>query len=92
MWFGPTVRVMISDPSLIREIFLLNSDKFEKIETPPSAKKLEGDGLSNLKGEKWAHHRKILNQTFYLENLKATHSTATLFLCYTCSFCFNLFV
>ncbi|XP_006356192.1 cytochrome P450 734A1-like [Solanum tuberosum] len=70
VWFGPTVRVSISDPTLIRDIFLVKSDNFEKIETPPSAKKLEGDGLSSLRGEKWAHHRKILTQTFYSENLK----------------------
>ncbi|XP_055831050.1 cytochrome P450 734A1-like [Solanum dulcamara] len=70
VWFGPIARVTISDPTLIRDIFLLKSDSFEKTETPSSAKKLEGDGLSNLKGEKWAHHRKILTQTFYSENLK----------------------
>ncbi|KAK4719243.1 hypothetical protein R3W88_017581 [Solanum pinnatisectum] len=72
VWFGPTVRVSISDPTLIRDIFLVKSDSFEKIETPPSAKKLEGNGLSSLRGEKWAHHRKILTQTFYSENLKLT--------------------
>ncbi|CAN4100200.1 unnamed protein product [Withania somnifera] len=70
VWFGPTARVTIADPSLIRDIFILNSDSFEKIEIPPSAKKLEGDSLSSLKGKKWAQHRKILTQTFYSENLK----------------------
>ncbi|XP_015079018.1 cytochrome P450 734A1-like [Solanum pennellii] len=70
VWFGATVRVSISDPTLIRDMLLVKSDNFEKIETPPSAKNLEGDGLPNLRGEKWAHHRKILTQIFYSQNLK----------------------
>ncbi|CAN4088908.1 unnamed protein product [Withania somnifera] len=70
IWFGPTARVTISDPALIRDIFVLKSDNFEKNESPALVKKLEGDGLLSLKGEKWAHHRKIITPTFYIENLK----------------------
>lgn len=70
VWFGPTARVTISDPALLREIFVLKSEFFEKNDSPPVVKKLEGDGLLSLKGEKWAHHRKIITPTFYLENLK----------------------
>ncbi|OIT02784.1 cytochrome p450 734a1 [Nicotiana attenuata] len=43
VWFGPTARVTISDPALIRDIFILKSDCFEKTETPSFVKKLEGD-------------------------------------------------
>ncbi|THG03047.1 hypothetical protein TEA_010721 [Camellia sinensis var. sinensis] len=50
----------------------MKSDLFEKTEPPPHVKKLEGDGLLTLKGEKWAFHRKIISSTFYLENLKST--------------------
>ncbi|XP_022883578.1 cytochrome P450 734A1-like, partial [Olea europaea var. sylvestris] len=70
VWFGPTPRLTISDPSLIREIFVLKSDYFEKNESPLLVRKLEGDGLLSLKGEKWAHHRKIIQPTFHTENLK----------------------
>ncbi|XP_016486065.1 cytochrome P450 734A1 [Nicotiana tabacum] len=70
IWFGPTARVTISDPALIRDIFVLKSESFEKNESPPLVKKLEGDGLLSLKGEKWAHHRKIITPTLYIENLK----------------------
>nr|GMC77674.1 cytochrome P450 734A1-like [Ipomoea batatas] len=70
VWFGPTARVTISDPALLREIFVVKSEYFEKNDSPPLVKKLEGDGLLSLKGEKWAHHRKIITPTFYLENLK----------------------
>ncbi|XP_020225088.1 cytochrome P450 734A1 [Cajanus cajan] len=70
VWFGPTVRVTISDPDLIREIFTTKSEFYEKNESPPLVKQLEGDGLLSLKGEKWAHHRRIISPTFHMENLK----------------------
>ncbi|CAA0839132.1 Cytochrome P450 734A1 [Striga hermonthica] len=70
VWFGPTARLTVSDPALIREIFILKSELFEKNESPPLVRKIEGDGLLSLKGEKWAHHRKIIQPTFHTENLK----------------------
>ncbi|KAK9706112.1 hypothetical protein RND81_07G104700 [Saponaria officinalis] len=70
VWFGPTPRLTISDPDLIREIFSTRSELFEKIEANPLVKQLEGNGLISLKGEKWAHHRKIITPTFHMENLK----------------------
>ncbi|TKY73204.1 PHYB activation tagged suppressor 1 [Spatholobus suberectus] len=70
VWFGPTARVTISDPDLIREIFTSKSEFYEKNESPPLVKQLEGDGLLSLKGEKWAHHRRIISPTFHTENLK----------------------
>ncbi|XP_027902348.1 cytochrome P450 734A1-like [Vigna unguiculata] len=70
VWFGPTVRVTIADPDLIREILTSKSELYEKNESPPLVKLLEGDGLLSLKGEKWAHHRRIISPTFRMENLK----------------------
>ncbi|CAL5360696.1 unnamed protein product [Camellia sinensis] len=70
VWFGPTVRLTVSDPDLIREIFSSKSEFYEKNEAHPLIKQLEGDGLLSLKGEKWAHHRKIITPTFHMENLK----------------------
>ncbi|KAI8017033.1 Cytochrome P450 734A1 [Camellia lanceoleosa] len=70
VWFGPTARLTVSDPVLIQEVLNMKSDLFEKTEPPLHVKKLEGDGLLTLKGEKWAFHRKIISSTFYLENLK----------------------
>ncbi|KAJ9688576.1 hypothetical protein PVL29_014298 [Vitis rotundifolia] len=70
VWFGPTVRLTISDPDLIREIFASKSEFYEKNEAHPLVKQLEGDGLLSLKGEKWAHHRKIITPTLHMENLK----------------------
>ncbi|XP_074379179.1 cytochrome P450 734A1-like [Apium graveolens] len=70
VWFGPTVRLTVADPDLIREIFTTKSEFYEKNEAHPLIKQLEGDGLLSLKGEKWAHHRKIITPTFHMENLK----------------------
>ncbi|GAB2300370.1 hypothetical protein Dimus_034411 [Dionaea muscipula] len=70
VWFGPTARITVADPYLIREIFTLKSEFYEKIEAHPLVKQLEGDGLISLKGEKWAQHRKIITPAFHMENLK----------------------
>ncbi|KAH7857060.1 hypothetical protein Vadar_008579 [Vaccinium darrowii] len=63
-------RLTISDPVLIREVLNQKSELFEKTEPPTHVRKLEGDGLLSLKGEKWVHHRKIIAPAFYLQNLK----------------------
>lgn len=70
VWFGPTARLTISDPVLIGEVLNQKSDLFEKTDPPPHVRKLEGDGLLTLKGEKWVHHRKIIAPAFYQQNLK----------------------
>ena len=72
VWFGPTSRVTISDPVLIREIFISKAEFYEKNESHPLVRKLEGDGLLTLQGEKWAHHRKIISPTFHMENVKVS--------------------
>ncbi|KAL4194972.1 hypothetical protein AMTRI_Chr05g62200 [Amborella trichopoda] len=70
VWFGPTPRLTVADPDLIREIFASKSEFYEKDESHPLVRQLEGDGLLSLKGEKWALHRKIITPTFHMENLK----------------------
>ncbi|KAG6426094.1 hypothetical protein SASPL_110308 [Salvia splendens] len=70
IWFGPTPRLTITDPSIIKEIFFSKSQYFEKYDPPLQVKRIEGDGLLNLKGDKWAHHRRIMQPFFRMENLK----------------------
>ncbi|XP_038984641.1 cytochrome P450 734A6 [Phoenix dactylifera] len=70
LWFGPTARLTVADPDLIREIFVSRADSFERYESHPLVRQLEGDGLVSLRGEKWAHHRKVLTPTFHMDNLK----------------------
>lgn len=70
LWFGPTARLAVADPDLIREIFVSRSEFFERYESHPLVRQLEGEGLVSLRGEKWAHHRKVITPTFHMENLK----------------------
>lgn len=74
VWFGPKVRLTVADPDLIREIFTSKSEFYEKNEAHPLIRQLEGDGLLSLKGEKWAHHRKIITPTFHMENLRVCYN------------------
>lgn len=70
VWFGTTPRLTISDPALVSQVLVEKSEFFEKNEPPALVRELEGDGLLSLKGEKWAHHRKIIQPMFHVENLK----------------------
>jgi cytochrome P450 len=35
-------------------------------------RQLEGEGLVSLRGDKWAHRRKVLTPAFHMENLKVS--------------------
>ncbi|KAK6127946.1 hypothetical protein DH2020_038323 [Rehmannia glutinosa] len=70
VWFGSTAHLIISDPALIKEFLVLKSEFFEKDEPPLLVKRIEGNGLLNLKGQKWAQHRKVIQPIFHTENLK----------------------
>lgn len=73
IWFGTTPRVTISDPTMIKEIFFTKSEFFDKTEAPPIITKIEGHGLLNLKGQKWAHRRRLIQPFFHAENLKVLY-------------------
>ncbi|XP_021311612.1 cytochrome P450 72A15 isoform X3 [Sorghum bicolor] len=68
-WFGPTPRVMIPDPELVKEVL---SNKFGHFGKPRSSRigKLLANGVVNHDGEKWAKHRRILNPAFHHEKIK----------------------
>ncbi|KAI8007928.1 hypothetical protein LOK49_LG07G02974 [Camellia lanceoleosa] len=67
-WLGPTPRLTITDPKLIKEI-LFNYEAFQKPGMNPLGKLLV-TGLLGYEGEKWAKHRNLINPTFHLEKLK----------------------
>ncbi|CAM0946225.1 unnamed protein product [Alopecurus aequalis] len=69
IWFGPTPRLTVAEPELIREIFLTRADAFDRYEAHPVVRQLEGDGLVSLHGDKWALHRRVLADAFYPDNL-----------------------
>ncbi|PNX91177.1 secologanin synthase-like protein [Trifolium pratense] len=68
MWFGPTPRVILTDPELVKEVFNKIYD-FQKPNNNPLVRIL-ATGLIIHEGEKWNKHRKIINPAFHLEKLK----------------------
>ncbi|CAJ2659447.1 secologanin synthase-like protein [Trifolium pratense] len=68
IWFGPTPRVNITDPELIKDVLNKIYDFRKPIANPLF--KLLVNGLVSLEGEQWSKHRKIINPAFHLEKLK----------------------
>ncbi|KAH6775516.1 cytochrome P450 [Perilla frutescens var. hirtella] len=68
VWYGPSPRVNITDPELMKEI-LTKTSVFQKPRPDPIGETIVG-GLLFLEDEKWATHRKIINSAFHLEKLK----------------------
>ncbi|CAL4955924.1 unnamed protein product [Urochloa decumbens] len=68
-WLGPTPRVIVNDPKLVREILANKLGHFRKRKNNGIVKRL-ANGLVSHDGDKWAAHRKIINPAFHLEKLK----------------------
>ncbi|XP_068658474.1 cytochrome P450 CYP72A616-like [Aristolochia californica] len=68
-WFGPSPRIHIMDPEMIKEILTNKFGQFEKPEVNPQIKLLL-TGVAILEGEKWAKHRRIINPAFHMEKIK----------------------
>ncbi|WVZ79515.1 hypothetical protein U9M48_027086 [Paspalum notatum var. saurae] len=69
IWFGPTPRLTVADPELIRDVLLTRADEYDRYEAHPVVRQLEGDGLVSLHDDKWALHRRVLAPAFYPDNL-----------------------
>ncbi|KAH7524068.1 hypothetical protein FEM48_Zijuj06G0079300 [Ziziphus jujuba var. spinosa] len=69
-WFGPKPRLAIADPDMIKEVLMNMSGSFGRRGFNPSTKLLFGQGLVGLDGDKWALHRRIVNQAFSMERVK----------------------
>ncbi|PIA45526.1 hypothetical protein AQUCO_01600009v1 [Aquilegia coerulea] len=68
-WYGPTLKLNIMKPELLKEIFMNKSGHFVKPRSNPLSKLLVS-GLVIYEGKKWAKHRRILNPAFHPEKLK----------------------
>lgn len=74
-WLGTSPRLIIMDPTLIKEVLLNKQGHFHLPPLNPLILILT-KGLTTLHGEKWAMHRKIINPAFHLEKLKVSFSTS----------------
>ncbi|KAL3820401.1 hypothetical protein ACJIZ3_006306 [Penstemon smallii] len=68
IWFGPSPRLNITDPQMIKEI-LSEPELFHKPIPDPIGETVAG-GLSYLEDEKWVKHRRLINPAFHLQKLK----------------------
>ncbi|KAL2476475.1 Cytochrome [Abeliophyllum distichum] len=68
LWFGPSPRLNVTDPELMKEI-LTKPGLYQKPRPDPIGETIVG-GLLFLENEKWTKHRKIINPAFHLEKLK----------------------
>ncbi|XP_055834612.1 cytochrome P450 734A1 [Solanum dulcamara] len=68
-WFGSKPRLAISDPVMIKGLFM--NKAVDKVDFNPQTKQLFGQGIVGLRGEQWALHRRIANQAFNMEIVKA---------------------
>ncbi|KAK6154254.1 hypothetical protein DH2020_008502 [Rehmannia glutinosa] len=69
VWFGPSPRVNIADPELIKEILTKPGVFHKPLPDSTMVKKIAG-GVLFLEDEKWDKHRKIINPAFHVEKLK----------------------
>ncbi|XP_062024145.1 cytochrome P450 734A1-like [Rosa rugosa] len=69
-WFGSKPRLAIADPEMIKQVLINTSGSFQRVPLTPSSRVLFGDGLPALEGERWAFHRKIVNQAFKMERVE----------------------
>ncbi|KAG2666594.1 hypothetical protein I3760_15G070700 [Carya illinoinensis] len=70
-WLGSKPRLAIDDPDMIKEVLMNTGGSFEKMEHNPPVKMFFGQGIFALRGERWSLHRRIVNQAFKMENVKA---------------------
>ncbi|KAJ8526536.1 hypothetical protein K7X08_029013 [Anisodus acutangulus] len=73
-WLGTSPRLIIMDPTLIKDVLLNKQGHFHLPPLNPLVLILT-KGLTTLRGEKWAMHRKIINPAFHLEKLKGVIPT-----------------
>ncbi|KAG0455199.1 hypothetical protein HPP92_024158 [Vanilla planifolia] len=69
-WFGTRARLAVAEPEMVKVTLLGTGGAFDRIEETPLVKHLLGDGLFRLRGQRWAHHRRIISPAFNMERVK----------------------
>ncbi|KAH9307848.1 hypothetical protein KI387_035759 [Taxus chinensis] len=70
MWTGPTPVLVVGRSELCKEMLGDKGGIYGKRKWDPAFKELIGEGLVVLNGDKWAHHRRIINPSFHTDKLK----------------------
>ncbi|KAI3842450.1 hypothetical protein MKX03_035057 [Papaver bracteatum] len=69
-WFGPQPTLFTTEIEFIKEVLNNKDGVYLKRESEGYVKKLLGDGLITIEGEKWIKQRKLANYAFHAESLK----------------------
>ncbi|KAH9307846.1 hypothetical protein KI387_035757, partial [Taxus chinensis] len=75
MWFGPSPMLFVGSWELGKQVLGDKLGNFGKPLSNQLLKDVLGDGLPVLNGEKWAHHRRIINPSFHIDKLKGMVSS-----------------
>ncbi|KAK9934980.1 hypothetical protein M0R45_022099 [Rubus argutus] len=69
-WDGTLAQLVVTESELCKEILTNKDGAYLKPKFKVYAKKIFGNGLPQLEGEKWAKSRKLANHAFHGESLK----------------------
>ncbi|KAJ8759740.1 hypothetical protein K2173_009841 [Erythroxylum novogranatense] len=69
-WFGAKPRLAVTEPAMIKEVLMNTGGSYDRLLNDPLSKKLLGEGLAELRGQKWAMHRRIANLALNMEQVK----------------------
>ncbi|XP_077227715.1 cytochrome P450 CYP72A616-like [Tasmannia lanceolata] len=69
IWNGPTPRIIITDPELIKEVYSNKLGHIHKRRVNPLVRLLS-KGINSLEGKEWAKRRRMITPAFHMEKLK----------------------
>ncbi|GMI64310.1 PHYB ACTIVATION TAGGED SUPPRESSOR 1 [Hibiscus trionum] len=69
-WKGIQAELVISEPELVKEVMRNSEKAFPKSKPSIYVRRLLGNGLVFVEGERWVKRRKLSNHTFHGERLK----------------------
>ncbi|CAN1152320.1 Cytochrome P450 CYP749A22 [Linum perenne] len=70
-WYGTRPQLVVTDPELVKEVLINREGTYPKKFIQSYAEKFLGNGLLTSEGEKWVKTRKLANQAFHGDCLKA---------------------